>query len=87
MLSSSANVWRVKTGNLFVESLSRVGQGDDLENKNDDENREAETWMDERNIFIDHVAEYQFGGTEEKFSNFEVEVEALKDEVSTEKRC
>ena len=79
MFNSATRFLRGKSGKNAPRD--KAVKGRDLENKAGDEDSVIETFVDETDIFIDHVAEYQFDGTQDKFNSCEVEVDDVKDEV------
>ena len=84
MFNSATRFLRGKSGKNAPRD--KAVKGRDLENKAGDEDSVIETFVDETDIFIDHVAEYQFDGTQDKFNSCEVEVDAVKDEVISLKK-
>ena len=84
MFNSATRFLRGKSGKNARQDNAVKGR--DLENKAGDEDSVIETFVDETDIFIDHVAEYQFDGTQDKFNSCEVEVDAVKDEVISFKK-
>ena len=79
MFNSATRFLRGKSGKNAPQD--KADKGRDLENIDDDEDSVIETFVYENDIFMDHVAEYQFDGTQDKFKRCEVEVDDVKDEV------
>ena len=79
MFNSATRFFRGKSGKNAPQD--KADKGRYLENKADDTDVVIETFVDETDIFMDHVAEYQFDGTQDKFNSCEVEVDDVKDEV------